>query len=77
MALNERDRGFHRVKWGDIVTDEFRELRMTRLRCDDVSSSFHSTPAFQDCGKNCEFNPNTVNVVHNVFWVDNLLSGAS
>ena len=56
------------------MTDEIRELRMTRVTY-SVTSSYHSTRALQEIGKNHGPNPNTVNVILN-FWVDDLLSGA-
>ena len=58
------------------MTDEIRELRMTRVTYGVASSSYHSTRALQESGKNHGPNPNTVNVILNDFWVDDLLSGA-
>ena len=76
VALDESDRDFHRILWRDNVTDEIRELRMTRVTYGVASSSYHSTRALQESGKNHGPNPNTVNVILNDFWVDDLLSGA-
>ena len=58
------------------MTDEIRELRITRVTYGVASSSYHSTRALQESGKNHEPNPNTVNVILNDFWVDDFLSGA-
>ena len=74
VALDESDR--NRLLWRDYVTDEIRELLMTRVTYGVVSSSYHSTRALQECGKTNGPNPNTVNVILNDFWVDDLLSGA-
>ena len=72
VALDKSDhRDFHRILWHDYVTDEIRELRMTRVTYGVASSSYQSTRALQENGKIHGPNPNTVN-----FWVDVLLSGA-
>ena len=76
VALDESDRDFHRFLWRDYVTDKIRELRMTRVTYDVASSSYQSTRALQECGKTHGPNPNTVDVILNDFWVDDLLSGA-
>ena len=76
VALDESDRNFLRILWRDYVTDEIRELRMTRVTYGVASSSYHSTRALQESGKTNGPNPNTVNVILNDFWVDDLLSGA-
>ena len=76
VALDESDRDFHRVLWRDYVTDEIRELRMTRVTYGVASSSYQSTRALQESGETNGPNPNTVNVILNDFWVDHLLSGA-
>ena len=76
VALDESDRNFHRILWRDYVTDEIRDLRMTRVTYSVASSSYHSTRALQESGKNHGPNLNTVNVILNDFWVDDLLSGA-
>ena len=76
VALDESDRDFHRILWRDFVTDEIRELRMTRVTYGVASSSYHSNRALQESGKTNGPNPNTVNVILNDFWVDDLLSGA-
>ena len=76
VGLDKSDRDFHRILWRDYVTDEIRELRMTHLTYDVASSSYHSTRALQESGKNHGPNPNTVNVILNDFWVDDSLSGA-
>ena len=51
VALDESDRDFHRILWRDYVTDEIRELRMTRVMFGVASSSYHSTRALQESGK--------------------------
>ena len=76
VALDESDRNFHRILWRDYVTDEIRELRVTRVTYGVASSSYHSTRALRESGKTNGPNPNTVNVTLNDFWVDDLLSGA-
>ena len=76
VALDESDRDFHRILWRDYVTDEILELRMTRVTYGVASSSYHSTRALRESGKTHGPNPNTVNVILNDFWVDDLLSGA-
>ena len=76
VALDESDCNFHRILWRDYVTDEVRELRMIRVTYGVASSSYHSTRALQESGKTNGPNPNTVNVILNDFWVDDLLSGA-
>ena len=76
VGLDKSDRDFHRILWRDYVTDEIREPRMTRVTYGVASSSYHSTRALQESGKNHGPNPNTVNVILNDFWVDDLLSGA-
>ena len=76
VAIEESDRNFHRSLWRDYVTDEIRELRMTRVTYGVASSSYHSTRALQKSGKTNGPNPNTVIVILNDFWVDDLLSGA-
>ena len=76
MTLNELDRDFHRILWRDYVTDEIRELRMTRLTNGVASYSYHITRALQESDKNHGPNPNTVKEILNDFWVDDLLSGA-
>ena len=76
VALDESDRDFHRILWRDFLTDEIRELRMNRVTYGVASSSNRSTPALQESGKTNGPNPNTVNVILNDFWVDDLLSGA-
>ena len=76
VGLDKSDRDFHRILWRDYVTDEIRELRMTRVTYGVASSSYHSTRALQESGKNHGPNPNTVNVILNDIWVDDLLSGA-
>ena len=76
MVLDESDRDFHRILWRDYVTDEIRELSMTRVTYGVASSSYHSTRALQDSVKTNGPNPNTVNVILNEFWVNELLSGA-
>ena len=76
VALDDSDRNSHRILWRDYVTDEIRELRMTRVTYGAASSSYLSTRAFQDSGKTKGPNPNTVNVILKDFWVDDLLSGA-
>ena len=76
VALDESDRNFHRILWRDYVTDEIRELCMTRVTYGVASSSYHSTRALQESGKTNGPNPNIVNVILNDFWVDDLLSGA-
>ena len=58
------------------MTDEIRELRMTRVTYGVASSSYYSTRALQESGKTNGPNSNTVNVILNDFWVDDLLSGA-
>ena len=77
VALDESDRNFHRIVWRDYVTDEIRELRMTRVTYGVARSSYHSTRALQESGKTNGPKPNTVNVNLNDFWVDDLLSGAN
>ena len=76
MALDESDRDFHRILWRDYVTDEIRELRMNRVTYGVASSSYHSTRALQESDKTNGPNPNTVNVILNDFWVDDLLREA-
>ena len=76
VGLDKSDRDFHRILWRDYVTDEIRELRMTRVTYGVASSSYHSTRALQESGRNYGPNPNTVNGILNDFWVDDLLSGA-
>ena len=76
VALDESDRDFHRILWRDYITDEIRELGMTRVTYGVASSSYHSTRALQESGEANGANPNTVNVILNDFWVDDLLSGA-
>ena len=76
VALDESGRDFHRILWRDYVTDEILELRMTRVMYGVASSSYHSTRALQESDKTHGPNPNTVNVILNDFWVDDLLSGA-
>ena len=76
VALDESDCEFHRILWRDSVTDEIRDLRLTRATYGVASSSYHSTRALQECGKGHGHNPNTVNVILNDYWVDDLLSGA-
>ena len=49
---------------------------MTRVKYVVASSSYHSTRALQESGKTNGPNPNTVNVILNDFWVDDLLGGA-
>ena len=49
---------------------------MTRVTYGAASSSYHSTRALQESGKTNGPNLNTVNVILNDFWVDDLLSGA-
>ena len=58
------------------MTDELQELRMTRVTYGVASSSCHSTRALQESGKTNGPNPNTVNMILNDFWVDDLFSGA-
>ena len=58
------------------MTDEIQELRITRVTNDVASSSYHSTRALQESGKTNGLNPNTVNVILNDYWVDDLLSGS-
>ena len=67
VGLDKSDHDFHRILWRDYVTDEIRELRMTRVTYGVVSSSYHSTRALQESGKNHGPNPNTVNVILNDF----------
>ena len=76
LGLDKSDRNFHRILWRDYVTDEIRELRMTRVTYGVASSSYHSTRALQESGKTHGPNPNTVDVILNDFWVEDLLSGA-
>ena len=76
VGLDKSDPDFHRILWRDYVTDQIRELRMTRVTYGVASSSYHSTRALQESGKTNGPNPNTVNVILNDFWVDELLSGA-
>ena len=76
VPLDESDRDFHRIQWRDYITDEIRELGMTRVTYGVASSSYHSTRALQESGEANGANPNTVNVILNDFWVDDLLSGA-
>ena len=76
VALDKSDRDFHRILWRDYVTDEIRELRMTRVTYGVASSSYHSIRALQEGGKTNGPYPNIVNVILNDFWVDDLLSGA-
>ena len=76
VALDKSDRSCHRILWRDYVTDEIRKLRMTRVRYGVASSPYHSTRALQESGKTNGPNPNTVNVILNDFWVDDLLIGA-
>ena len=53
VALDKSDhRDFHRILWHDYVTDEIRELRMTRVTYGVASSSYQSTRALQENGKN-------------------------
>ena len=51
VALGESDRDFHRILWRDYVTDEIRQLRITRVTYGVASSSYHSHRA-QESGKN-------------------------
>ena len=76
VGLDKSDRDFHRVLWRDYVTDEIRELRLTRVTYGVASSSYHSTRALQESGKTNGPKPNTVNVILNDFCVDDILSGA-
>ena len=76
VALEKSDRDFRRILWRDYVTDEIQELRMTRATYGVASSSYHSSRALQESGKSNGPNPNTVNLILNDFWVDDLLSGA-
>ena len=55
--------------WHDYVTDKIRELRMTRVTYGVASSSYHSTQALQESGKNHGPNPHTVNAILNDFTV--------
>ena len=50
VALDESDRDFHRILWRDYVTDEIRELRMTRVTYGIAGSFYHSTLALQESG---------------------------
>ena len=43
LASDESDRDFHRILRRDYVTDEIRELRITRVTYGVASSSYHST----------------------------------
>ena len=47
VALDESDGDFHRILWCDYMTDETRELRMTRVTHGVASSSYYSTRALQ------------------------------
>ena len=76
VVLDESDRDFHRILWRDYVTDEIRELRMTCVTYRVDNACYHSTRALQESGKTNEPKTNTVNVILNDFWVDDLLSGA-
>ena len=76
VALDKSDRDFYRTLWCDYLTGQIRELRMTGVTYGVVSSSYHSTRAFKESGKNHGPNPNTVNVILNDFWVGDLLSDA-
>ena len=58
------------------MTDEIRDMRMTRVTYGVASSSYHSTRALQESGKTNGPNPNTVNVILNDLGVDDLFSGA-
>ena len=51
VGLDKSDRDFHRILWRDYVTDEIRELRMTRVTYGVASSSYHSTRALQEMTK--------------------------
>ena len=51
VGLDKSDRDFHRILWRDYVTDEIRELRMTRVTYGVASSSYHSTRALQEWQK--------------------------
>ena len=53
-----------------------RELPMTRVTYGVAPSSYRSTRALQVSGKNDGSNPNTVNVILNDVWVDDLLGGS-
>ena len=75
VALNESDPDFHRILWRDYVTDEIRELRTTSVTYGVDSFSYHSTRALQERGKTNGPNPNTVKVILNDVWADDLLSG--
>ena len=76
VVSDESDSDLHRILCRDYVTNEIRELCMTRVTYGVASSSCHSTRALQEIDKNCGPNLNTVNVILNDFWVDDLLSGA-
>ena len=43
VGVDKSDRDFHRIRWRDLVTDEIRELRMTRVTYGVASSSYLST----------------------------------
>ena len=51
VALDKSDCDFHRILWRDYMTDEIRELRMTRVTYGVASSSYHSFRALQEIGK--------------------------
>ena len=51
VALDESDRNSHRILWRDYVTDEIRDLRMTRVTYGVASSPYHSSRALQGSGK--------------------------
>ena len=74
VVLDESDRDLHQILWRDYVTDEIRELRMTHVTYGQLLQPFN--PALQESGTNHGPNQNTVNVILNDFWVDDLLSGA-
>ena len=77
VALDVSGRDFHRILWRDYLTYEIRELRTPGVTCSLASSSYHSTRALQESGKVHGPNPDTVNVIVNDFWVDDLLSGST
>ena len=76
VTSDASDCDFHRILWRDYVTDEIQELIMTRVTYGMSSSFYLSTRALQGSGKTNGPNPNTVDVILNDFWVDDLLSGA-
>ena len=71
IALDKKDKDFHRLFWRDTQEEPIKVYRMTRVTYGVGSSGYHSIRSLQEAGKNSSVEE----LIKRDFYVDDMLPG--